>query len=108
MTISILHCLLRPILVVLFTILSSSSFNSAASTGANYNVVSFGAKPDGRTDCATAFLSAWQKACGSAQPATIYVLAGRFLLGKVVFVGGELSYRYHRRHLSGSVQLSRQ
>ncbi|KAI9076725.1 hypothetical protein K1719_041308 [Acacia pycnantha] len=91
MTISILHYLFRPILIGLFTILSSSSFNSAASTGANYNVVSFGAKPDGRTDCAKAFLSAWQKACASAQPATIYVPAGRFLLGKVVFVGGECS-----------------
>ncbi|KAI9093958.1 hypothetical protein K1719_026956 [Acacia pycnantha] len=78
--------------ILLFTILSSSSFNSVASTGANYNVLSFGAKPDGKTDCAKAFLSAWQKACGSAdQPAAIYVPPGRFLIGKVIFGGGECS-----------------
>ncbi|KAI9126708.1 hypothetical protein K1719_002304 [Acacia pycnantha] len=92
MTMSILHCLLlRSVFIVLFTILSSSSFNSLAFTGAIYNVVSLGAKPDGKTDCTKAFLSAWQKACGSAKPATIYVPAGRFLLGKVVFGGGECS-----------------
>lgn len=49
-----------------------------------YNVVSFGAKPDGQTDSAQAFLSA---ACASKQPATIYVPAGKFALGQVIFIG---------------------
>ncbi|KAM3750018.1 hypothetical protein ACB098_04G005700 [Castanea mollissima] len=52
-----------------------------------YNVVSFGAKPDGQTDSAQAFLSAWTKACASMQPATIYVPAGKFALGQVIFIG---------------------
>ncbi|XP_028803186.1 polygalacturonase-like [Neltuma alba] len=87
MTISFSHSLLlQSILIVLF-ILSSSSFNSAASKVGNYNVLSFGAKPDGKTDCTKAFLSAWQKACDSAELATIYVPAGRFLLGKTAFSG---------------------
>ena len=47
-----------------------------------YNVVSFGAKPDGQTDSAQAFLSAWTKAT-----ATIYVPAGKFALGQVIFIG---------------------
>ncbi|KAK7826110.1 polygalacturonase, partial [Quercus suber] len=52
-----------------------------------YNVVSYGAKPDGKTDSAEAFLSAWTKACASMQPATIYVPAGKFALGQVTFIG---------------------
>ncbi|KAK7841830.1 polygalacturonase [Quercus suber] len=52
-----------------------------------YNVVSYGAKPDGKTDSAQAFLSAWTKACASRQPATIYVPAGKFALGQVIFLG---------------------
>ena len=52
-----------------------------------YNVVSFGAKTDGKTDSAQAFLSTWTKACASMQPATIYVPAGKFALGQVIFIG---------------------
>ncbi|XP_054800259.1 polygalacturonase-like [Prosopis cineraria] len=89
MTISIFHLLLpRVALIVLLMIfLQCSSFNSASASVANYNVVSFGAKPDGETDCTKAFLSAWEKACGSAEPAAIYVPRGKFLLGKAEFTG---------------------
>ena len=52
-----------------------------------YNVVSHGAKPDEKTDSAQAFLSAWTKACASMQPTTIYVPAGKFALGQVIFIG---------------------
>ncbi|XP_030940248.1 polygalacturonase-like [Quercus lobata] len=52
-----------------------------------FNVVSYGAKPDGKTDSAQAFVSAWTKACASMQPATIYVPAGKFALGQVIFIG---------------------
>ncbi|KAL5997941.1 hypothetical protein ACLOJK_008875 [Asimina triloba] len=54
---------------------------------ASYNVVELGAKADGVTDSTNAFLSAWAKACGSAQPATIYVPPGTYLLGKTIFSG---------------------
>lgn len=50
-------------------------------------MVSSGAKPDGKSDSSKAFLSAWAAACGSANPATIYVPKGRFLLGSVTFAG---------------------
>lgn len=56
-------------------------------TPARYNVVSLGAKPDGKTDSTKAFLNAWAAACGSPTAATIYVPPGRFLLRNVVFKG---------------------
>ncbi|XP_010251524.1 PREDICTED: polygalacturonase-like [Nelumbo nucifera] len=58
-------------------------FNSTAS----YNVVSYGAKPDGTTDSTSAFLNAWTGACGSASSAMIYVPPGRYLLNHAVFSG---------------------
>lgn len=78
-----------PLLLRAMLILLCSSFNSSASANAEmtYNVVSFGAKPDGKTDSTKAFLGAWAQACRSAGPAAIYVPAGRFLLGNAVFSG---------------------
>ncbi|XP_061356010.1 polygalacturonase-like [Gastrolobium bilobum] len=61
--------------------------NSAMAEAAMYNVVDFGAKPDGKTDSTTAFLNAWGKACASSNPASIYVPQGRFLLGSATFSG---------------------
>lgn len=52
-----------------------------------YNVQSFGAKADGVSNSTPAFLKAWSAACGSVKAATIYVPAGRFLLGPVEFRG---------------------
>lgn len=49
--------------------------------------MSLGAKPGGESDSAKAFLRAWDEACGSEGPAAIYVPAGQFLLGNVVFSG---------------------
>ncbi|WCJ21834.1 Pectin lyase-like superfamily protein [Euphorbia peplus] len=54
---------------------------------ATYNVQSYGAKPDGKTDSTKAFLSAWAQVCGSNVPATLYVPPGKFSLGKVEFQG---------------------
>ncbi|KAL4631859.1 hypothetical protein ACB092_04G008000 [Castanea dentata] len=56
-------------------------------TPMTYNVVSLGAKADGKTDSTQAFVSAWTKACASVKPAVIYVPAGRFYLKQVVFSG---------------------
>lgn len=57
------------------------------SSSAVYNVVSYGAKSDGRTDSTAAFSRAWTAACSSAVPATIYVPKGNFLLGAITFRG---------------------
>ncbi|KAJ6289562.1 hypothetical protein OIU76_025392 [Salix suchowensis] len=59
--------------------------SNAAST--TYNVMRFGAKPDGKTDATQPFLKAWSAACRSATPPTIYVPKGRYLLKAIVFRG---------------------
>ncbi|KAJ8755271.1 hypothetical protein K2173_019069 [Erythroxylum novogranatense] len=56
-------------------------------TASQYNVLSYGAKPDGTTDSTKAFLEAWNQACSSRSPANIYVPAGKFLLRNVRFQG---------------------
>lgn len=57
------------------------------SSNAAYNVVSFGARADGKTDSTLPFLRAWGSACNSVQSATIYVPRGTFLLKPIVFSG---------------------
>ncbi|KAL0917975.1 hypothetical protein M5K25_013087 [Dendrobium thyrsiflorum] len=52
-----------------------------------YNVVDFGAKPDGKTDSTKAFLLTWAKACGDKNPATMVVPSGPFLVGRALFQG---------------------
>ncbi|XP_015580831.1 polygalacturonase [Ricinus communis] len=56
-------------------------------TSAQFNVLSYGANPDGRTDCTKAFLTAWTQACASTRPAIISVPPGRFLVSKLLFQG---------------------
>ncbi|XP_057489591.1 polygalacturonase-like [Actinidia eriantha] len=68
-------------------------------TGATttYNVVALGAKGDGKSDSTMPFLSAWDSACGSDHPATVYVPPGTYLLGKTMFSGpcknGDITFR---------------
>ncbi|KAF6164608.1 hypothetical protein GIB67_032836 [Kingdonia uniflora] len=57
------------------------------SANAVYNVLKYGAKPDGITDSTKPFLNAWDSACRSVKPAQIYVPRGRYLLKVVVFNG---------------------
>ncbi|KAK7412797.1 hypothetical protein VNO78_04432 [Psophocarpus tetragonolobus] len=76
-------------LLVLYLIFTCSLFISTSSKSTSYNVLDFGAKPDGRTDCTNAFLSAWKSACGSAKPAGIHVPQGRFLIGRAVTFRGQ-------------------
>lgn len=74
-----------PFLFLLITLSCSFHFSTAKSS--TYNVIKFGAKPDGITDSTQAFLNAWTKACSSPYPAAIYVPQGKFLLGTVTFSG---------------------
>ncbi|XP_042392206.1 polygalacturonase-like [Zingiber officinale] len=55
---------------------------------ATYSVTDYGAEADGQTDSTKAFLAAWSSACGAARPATIYVPAGRFLVGQATTFQG--------------------
>lgn len=57
------------------------------SLAAAYNVVSYGARGDGRTDSTSAFLRAWAAACKSATPASVSVPRGRYLVRTMRFTG---------------------
>lgn len=52
-----------------------------------FNVLSFGAKPNGIVESAPAFVKAWDAACGSTDAAVIYVPKGRYLVSPVRFNG---------------------
>lgn len=62
-------------------------FHPSSSDGTVYDVVSYGANPDGQTDSAAALLKAWSAACGSPAPATIRVPSGRFFLSRAAMNG---------------------
>ncbi|XP_038888873.1 polygalacturonase-like [Benincasa hispida] len=57
------------------------------SSAGSFNVISFGAKGDGKTDSTKSFLKAWTSACSSSTPSTINVPKGRFLLTPITFRG---------------------
>ncbi|XP_020586481.1 polygalacturonase-like [Phalaenopsis equestris] len=62
-------------------------FSFFTATMAAYNVLSFGAKPDGHSDSAPAFLDAWSEACGDKEPATLVVPEGDFRVSQALFKG---------------------
>ncbi|KAL0341389.1 UNVERIFIED_CONTAM: Polygalacturonase [Sesamum radiatum] len=59
-------------------------FGNAAVT---FNVITFGAKPDAKTDATQPFLRAWASACNSTLTSTIYVPKGRFSIRFAKFRG---------------------
>lgn len=79
--------MVKPMNVVPLLILFFLFYRSALVSAVTYNVVTLGAKPDGKTDSTRFFLAAWTAACGSTRPATIYVPKGRFLLRNAAFSG---------------------
>ncbi|KAL1536978.1 endo-polygalacturonase [Salvia divinorum] len=72
------------ILFVTFLHYFSVSILAANTT---YNVLSYGATANGKSDCTKAFEAAWGAACASSSPATIYVPRGRYILGNAYFDG---------------------
>lgn len=71
----------------IFIMIIITLFFYSSSATPSYNVKSFGGKSNGKSDCTKAFLSAWSAACAVAQPAEIYVPAGRYLLRNALFSG---------------------
>ncbi|GAY67539.1 hypothetical protein CUMW_257300 [Citrus unshiu] len=69
---------------ILFIFFINTLFQSAS---AAYNVINFGAKPDGKSDATQAFLRAWSSACYSNSPATLHVPRGLFLVKSISFNG---------------------
>ncbi|RLM98685.1 hypothetical protein C2845_PM06G28710 [Panicum miliaceum] len=68
----------------------SSSVDGYATT---FDVGSFGAAGDGKTDDTAAFQNAWALACSSAQPAVVLVPAGRSYLLKETSLSGPCKSR---------------
>ncbi|KAI3823146.1 hypothetical protein L1987_04578 [Smallanthus sonchifolius] len=64
------------------------AFRLSSSAKVTYNVVTFGAKPDGRSDTKNAFLKAWNLSCASTSPAIIYVPTGRYLIAPALTFSG--------------------
>ncbi|KAK7368308.1 hypothetical protein VNO80_10333 [Phaseolus coccineus] len=77
----------KPTPTIILHLILCCCFCSSLVMGATYNVVSFGAKSDGKTDSTKAFLNAWAKACASTNPSSVYVPQGRFLLRSATFGG---------------------
>ncbi|KAJ9173314.1 hypothetical protein P3X46_016465 [Hevea brasiliensis] len=73
------------LLFLFFIFFALHIISSSATT--NFNVLSYGAKPNGVTDSTKAFLDAWAAACGSTDSTMIYMPKGRYLLGSMVFTG---------------------
>ncbi|KAI5578109.1 hypothetical protein POPTR_008G010700v4 [Populus trichocarpa] len=73
--------------LVISTLLFISFASSSLVRSAKYSVLSYGAKPDGKTDSTKAFAAAWSQACASTKPATLYVPKGIFSLSQVIFQG---------------------
>ncbi|XP_037495791.1 LOW QUALITY PROTEIN: polygalacturonase [Jatropha curcas] len=72
----------------IFVLLLISLTSSMAMAASRYNIVSYGAKPGGRTDSSKALLAAWTQACASREAATLYVPKGKFAVSKTVSFDG--------------------
>ncbi|KAG0460283.1 hypothetical protein HPP92_023411 [Vanilla planifolia] len=68
-------------------ILITTTFISSVQAQASFNVVDYGAKSDGVSDSAGAFLAAWSEACRSRQPANVYVPPGTYYVSTAEFAG---------------------
>ncbi|KAB5538608.1 hypothetical protein DKX38_016141 [Salix brachista] len=77
---------LRSLLLFIFLVSLDMNISSAK---ISYNVLTYGARPDGKTDSTQAFQDAWAAACGSTDSTMIYIPKGRYLLGAVAFTGGK-------------------
>lgn len=78
---------LSPLLVLVVSILCITCIKFCAGATSTYNVLSFGAKPNGVKDSTQAFLDAWAAACGAVDATRIYIPKGRYLLRPLAFNG---------------------
>ncbi|XP_050237891.1 polygalacturonase-like [Mercurialis annua] len=74
-------------ITISFLLAFSVFFVYLAKAETSYNVLKFGAKPDGKTDSTKPFLMAWSSACRSRTASTIYVPKGRYLIKAIEFRG---------------------
>jgi len=79
----------KPLLSLLAHLHAALLFQPAdpAAGAMMYNVLRYGARPDGAADAAGPFLRAWADACRSTRPATVFVPPGRYLVSSATFTG---------------------
>lgn len=78
------HCKSAIFMIIMLCTLSSYSLAETTT----YNVITFGAKPNGVIDSTEAFLNAWSAACSTrTSAAVILVPKGRYLLRPIAFEG---------------------
>ncbi|KAL5714930.1 hypothetical protein ACHQM5_016829 [Ranunculus cassubicifolius] len=70
-------------LLLILAIIAISSLGRVESS--EFNVLQYGAKSNGETDCTAAFLKAWTSACSSHGSAVIRIPSGRYLLRNIIF-----------------------
>ncbi|KAI3997411.1 hypothetical protein MKX01_017781 [Papaver californicum] len=85
-------------LILVFIVAFPVSTNAAT-----YNVLKYGAKPNGRTDSTRSFLRAWSLACKSKKPATMWVPRGTYLVKTIVF-GGPCRSKRVTVQIDGKIQ----
>ncbi|ESQ39011.1 hypothetical protein EUTSA_v10001794mg [Eutrema salsugineum] len=95
-------CILLPFALLFLEFILFSSLAKPIPT-TFVNVLTYGAKPDGSTDSTKAFLAAWHVACTSANPTTIIVPKGRFLVGNLVFQGNKCTDAPISIRIAGSI-----
>ncbi|XP_022973590.1 polygalacturonase-like [Cucurbita maxima] len=74
-------------LMLLLSLLLLLLLNHALADELTLDIVSLGAKPDGKTDASPVLQTAWAKACDSTGPATIHVPIGTFYVQSGSFNG---------------------
>lgn len=90
---------LFPFIICLLYISNTQSYTATRT----YNVLSFGAKPNGVTDSTQAFLNAWFAACNSTDAAIINVPKGRYLLCSLIFNGDHCQSPKITFHINGTL-----
>ncbi|XP_074293837.1 polygalacturonase-like [Silene latifolia] len=68
-----------------------------------YNVLKFGAKPNGKADTTKAFLKSWKAACNTKGPAVIDVPKGRYVLKPLMFKGKKCISKNITLNIKGSL-----
>lgn len=89
--------------LILTNIIIFLLFNSSSAANSMYNVQTYGANSDGKSDSSNAFVSAWTAACASTSAATIYVPKGSYLLNNVYFFGQSCKSNDITIHIEGTL-----
>ncbi|XP_047318422.1 polygalacturonase-like [Impatiens glandulifera] len=80
------------LLLLLLHLIIAFMWTVSATAITTYNVVNFGAMPDGESNnnvTAEAFLTAWAVACNSTGPTSIYVPPGIYMIGTPIRFNGQ-------------------